>query len=244
MYRKKYVAFMAIVLFLFSFNLSNTEAKSTSSLEPLHLFQDFFNKEDLAVTEWQVMAREQIISTEALSPKAFIYNLYPNANIKKETSEHSVKYFVEYVHKNKKVSEQISVVQEKNNKGSIQLFYLIKGEEFGLWEEKFIKENIFRAISQYFTKNPSFFTCMEAQVDDIIKSNFVTEKFTQFTNMHTLKMLNEDNFTTVSGFIPNLQVERIPISDTEDMNVQLAVRHAAETGTTITIGTPILTVEY
>jgi hypothetical protein len=243
MRQRKWITFFGLVLLLFTSQLSHIKAQD-QTLEPLHIFKDFLQSENISLEEYQILMRETVTVSKGTEPVQMIQDFFPNSTVKKETNDHSTKYFVKYVHKNSQMTEEISVVQDLNNPKRLQLFYVITGNELNEENEKVLLKNINRAHSQYFTKNPSIFTCVKGKSSANIKSNILVDSFQDFTEMITLKSLNEENFTTVSGFSHNLNVNTIPISHTEEMNLQIAVRNGSGSGTSITLGTPILTIEY
>ncbi len=241
MYKRKNLGIIILCLFILSFGATRADANMDPELQALYEFEQFFHEENIEVDSWQLLLREHIVTQD---PEGHIKIFFGNHPYEIKETEQAIKYFSKNTQKKNGISVQLSIVQEKENQNSLQLFYTLKGDEIAGLDENFLLKTINRAKSHFFAKNPSVFTCMIGNSSDNIKIKTITKNFHEKFNLNDVKWMTESNFSTVSGYSPDLFVKPIPMSNTEQMNVQLAVRNVATMGTKLTIGTPILTVEY
>jgi hypothetical protein len=242
--RKNRMVFLALFVLVFSliFSFCPTQVEGEDVLKPLQTFAHFFEQEKMNISSWEIMMKEVIQSDQA--PEEIIQKVFPKANIEIKKTKQSIKYFSEDVHKETGLTVKVSIVQDLQQATSLHLFFAVSGHNWSKEQNQNILKKISYAKNEFFRENATIFTCMKANSSAIMNSKTVVDKFADFTNIKLLDELNEPNFTVISGFIPELNLNTIPISHKENMNVQLAVRNIVKQGTTITIGTPILTIEY
>ncbi|MBB6453977.1 hypothetical protein HNQ94_002428 [Salirhabdus euzebyi] len=239
---RKYTAFIGIVVLLFCSTISETQAQSNIDLQPFSDLHHFLQHEQLDLEQWQIIIKQKVDLTKA-NPSHIANSLIPNSSVQKQVEISVEKFFVRNGYKSDSIIEELSIIAPKGQT-TAELTYVMKGN---LWNEEIknvVKTKVNRLDSRFYGTNPVIFTCVRAKTSDNIKSNLLVDSFQNFTDMKPLKTLNEENFFTVSGIIHNWNINTIPISHTEKMNVQLAIRNGLGSETSITIGTPILIVEY
>jgi len=104
--------------------------------------------------------------------------------------------------------------------------------------EQFINSDIFRL---YF-KNSNLYPCFQSQINDNISSNFISEKVVNFFNITVKNKLIENKFQVISGSTHFFE-QFIPLNN-DKINIQFSVREIDGTIKMVTIGTPILVIEY
>ncbi|SET24957.1 TATA-box binding [Salinibacillus kushneri] len=240
---KKAILAISLLIFLFYLHVNTPKAENTYNLQSLNDIHTFFQTEQLHVSEWQILMRDKV-NIDIKNVDDILDTQFPNASVTHQIEdEQTIKILINNHNKMTGFNEQLSIVRQKNS-SEAEFKYILKGDKWNEEVEKEVKNTLSQQVLRLFDKNPTIFTCMRAQSNDNIKSNYLVDSFQDFMKMDKVKTINEENFDTVSGYIHNWTVEEIPISQKEKMNVQIAVRNGLSHGANVIIGTPILVTEY
>ncbi|MET3684251.1 ClpP class serine protease [Alkalibacillus flavidus] len=144
------------------------------------------------------------------------------------------------LHKRDSIDESLSMVQLNEDRG--QLIYQIRITSWNDSMTKHIKLLLNSRDLAPFFENGTVFTCFQAKFDGKIDSNLFLENLIQDFQIELNSHLEDDLLTVVSGYTDKL-TQAIP-HQTNKMNIQLAIRDEDDRGNTVTIGTPILIIEY
>lgn len=204
----------------------------------IDFFQGYNNVE---LDSWKVTLREEIPLSQKERVRKQILSYTHNA--KPTVREgHSSKVW-SYKKKNSKFTEEFTIVESIDGPNVTELFYNVVGSK---WDRE-VKEEFYpifnKAKHLFFQGYTTNFTCIRLTSDDNIRSVLWLEKYLEKMEVEKLEELEEKNFVAVSGYTPKWNAA-IPISDKDSMNVQIGLRSGLGSGTTITLGTPIITSEY
>ncbi|WP_411954070.1 YwmB family TATA-box binding protein [Alkalibacillus sp. S2W] len=143
-------------------------------------------------------------------------------------------------HKRSIIDESLSMVEISPKRS--QLIYQV---ETSKWNQK-IHEDVLQLLEKrnlsLFRENGTHFTFFQASFDSKLDKNLFLEEVIQDFEVDLKTQMHEELLTVVSGYTPNLQ-QRIP-HEKEHINIQLAIREEDDRKNTVTIGTPILIIEY
>ncbi|NIK11845.1 YwmB family TATA-box binding protein [Alkalibacillus almallahensis] len=143
-------------------------------------------------------------------------------------------------HKRSIIDESLSMVEISPKRS--QLIYQV---ETSKWNQK-IHEDVQQLLEKrnlsLFRENGTHFTFFQASFDSKLDKNLFLEEVIQDFEVDLKTQMHEELLTVVSGYTPNLQ-QRIP-HEKEHINIQLAIREEDDRKNTVTIGTPILIIEY
>ncbi|WP_171038252.1 YwmB family TATA-box binding protein [Aquibacillus sediminis] len=209
---------------------------SASTLSDLESLVDLVEQEDLSIDSWEVMVKEKIDSENLanITEKVTQY-MGDETTVHKEDTDVMTKQVYQTT-KQDGITETFTILEASHQ---IEVIYTIKGENDYKTEDL---ANIAHSHLDIFTKNATIFTCISTQVNDTIDNVYVFDTLLSNLQVETLDHIQEEDFQVVSGYSPRFETA-IPHSD-RAMNVQMAAREGLGGKTTITIGTPILTIEY
>ncbi|MGP4072306.1 YwmB family TATA-box binding protein [Piscibacillus sp. B03] len=211
--------FSVVVLFLLTVSLfyqsSNSLLADVSTIEKL---EEFFVEEGLDISSVSVTMHKVSNESEA---KLFIKNQ-------------------QQAQKNKNINESFNVVYLSENR--VKVVYEFKG---AVWSEKvkgLLQNRMLNPEFRHFFKNGQIYSCFQSRTDVKINSNFMIDKIINFYNIQKTNVMDEEKFKVVSGTTEQFE-QYIPL-DNEHINIQFAIREQENGTKTITIGTPILVIEY
>ncbi|TDQ38724.1 YwmB family TATA-box binding protein [Aureibacillus halotolerans] len=142
------------------------------------------------------------------------------------------------IDKQANVTEHIRFVKKN---GQSVLSYRMTGDHFNQQALSVFVET----KAMLFNENNDIFACLQGEVNDIIEGGLLEEvgSLLRSFNAVPIEMMNEQSFVAVSAYneLWSQQIE----TPKGPMNLQVALReNEAEQSVDVTIGTPILTVEY
>ncbi|MDQ0352705.1 hypothetical protein J2R98_002556 [Alkalibacillus filiformis] len=147
---------------------------------------------------------------------------------------------VKYPHKGGIYDETLYTVEVSHN--TLQLVYRISGEQ---WSEHIYSETIDRfnelSLNQFF-ENGKVYSCFQSNISGSIDSNLLLNDIKEDLQLEFKNKMIEEQLSVFSGYTKQIK-EFVPLQD-EKMNVQLAIREEDHGKNTVTIGTPILLIEY
>ncbi|MCP8617460.1 YwmB family TATA-box binding protein [Salirhabdus salicampi] len=241
MYRNVLIA-MIFIIAAYSIVNDKTNAKSADHLQPLQELSHILDSQSLPTSEWQINVKEKI-NRDIDELLLAMGESYPNQSINMKESEEAIVYEIIDGQKTEGITEKISIVKG-HHMPYTEIRYTITGKHWDEDIEEMTKRYMNRALSHFFVKEYSIFTCVKSKTNDKIDKNIFLENFQQQTDVKWIHKITENDFLTISGYVKSWQVNSIPVNENEQMNVQIAVREGLGTGTIITLGTPILIVEY
>ncbi|MEQ6390850.1 YwmB family TATA-box binding protein [Bacillaceae bacterium S4-13-58] len=203
---------------------------------------DFFQGENnVELDSWKVTLREEVplSQQERVRKQILSYTQHANPTVREG---HSSKVW-SYKKKHSQFTEEFTIVESIDGSNVTELFYNVVGSQ---WDHE-VKGEFYpifnKAKHLFFQENSTNFTCIRLTGDGNIRSVLLLEKYLEKMEVEKLEKLEEKDFVAVSGYTPKWNAA-IPISDKDSMNVQFGLRSGLGSGTTITIGTPIITSEY
>ncbi|MFD2638569.1 YwmB family TATA-box binding protein [Piscibacillus salipiscarius] len=209
-----------VVLFLLSISLfyqsSNSLLADVSTIDQL---EEFFIKEGLDISSVNVTI---LTVTDKKQAKAFTQNQ------KKVTQ------------KNKNITESFNMVYLSDNR--VKVIYEFKGADWNKEIKKVLQNRMLNAEFRHFFENSRIYSCFQSRTDVKINSNFMIEKIINHYDVETTNVLDEEKFKVVSGESDQFE-QYIPLKN-DEINIQFSVREQENGLNTITIGTPILVIEY
>ncbi|TFB19258.1 hypothetical protein E3U55_11135 [Filobacillus milosensis] len=138
------------------------------------------------------------------------------------------------------VIESYDVVAVTNNQ--VKVIYKFESNQWNEDVKKYLQNTIFNTEFRHFFKKGQIFSCFQSNIDDKISSNFIVNKISKYFDVQETNVMDEGNFTVVSGITDQFE-QYIPMNK-EKINIQYSVRETKSGKKTITIGTPILVIEY
>ncbi|MDV2583458.1 YwmB family TATA-box binding protein [Alkalibacillus haloalkaliphilus] len=200
---------------------SSNQAATTSDFEVL---ADYVIEQDWDVHSFNVTMKLNGEKSEILSLKKVLNN-----EIK-----------VKHPHKGGVYDETLYTVEVSHN--TMQLVYRISGEQ---WSEHIYAEVLDRfdklSLNQFF-ENGKVYSCYQSNLSGIIDSNLLLNDIKDDFQLELKNKMIEEQLSVFSGYTNQIE-EYVPLED-EKMNVQLAIREEDHGKNTVTIGTPILLIEY
>ncbi|MBL4951739.1 YwmB family TATA-box binding protein [Neobacillus sp. YIM B02564] len=122
------------------------------------------------------------------------------------------------------------------------IIYRVSGKEWNKPAAAFFTTEDFKhKLSGIFRGKPTVFSCMEGKVSDKIESSVMKTVDALLTSFDAkeIESLKEETFLSVSAASPKF------INSIGKMNLQIGARsEGLGVGTTIIVGTPIITIEY
>lgn len=234
--------FISMILLSASW-ISHANANTEEDLKPLLNLHSFMHEENLPLTSFELMMRKTMKWEGEKTLEEVKQALHLNTPFKTATTNQSKKYYIENVHKKIGLSEQVIVIKEKGNlQPYVEIIYTLSGKKLDKNMMNSIEKHLNLAKSHIFQENTPIYTCLQSKTDAIIK-NSLLDKFMHDHKVDLLHKLEEEDFLVISGYTDQWDVH-VPISEDSKMNVQFSIRRGLDGMTYVTIGTPILTVEY
>ncbi|MBO8156651.1 MAG: YwmB family TATA-box binding protein [Bacillaceae bacterium] len=237
------LAILSMILVFSLFGISRTGANPSPDTKPLRDLHLFLQKEELPLVKWELMMRRTIKWEGEQTLDQIGQTLHLNTLFKKTDQSKSVKYYAINSHKKIGLNEHVILIKEKgNSQPNVEIIYKMSGTRLNEAAINEINERLTNAKSQIFHGNTAIFTCLQSRTGANIKDNLL-RSFVHSHNLDILHRIEEKDFFVVSGFT-NQWDTHIPLLENKKMNVQFSVRKGLGGTTYVTIGTPILTVEY
>ncbi|MDQ0160612.1 YwmB family TATA-box binding protein [Alkalibacillus salilacus] len=143
-------------------------------------------------------------------------------------------------HKRSIIDESLSVVEITPNRS--QLIYQVNTSKWNQEIHEDVQQLLESRNLSKFLENGTHFTFFQSTFDSKIDKNLFLEKVIEDFEVDLKTQIEEELLSVISGYSPNLQ-QRIP-HEQEHINIQLAIREEGDRKNTVTIGTPILVIEY
>ncbi|WP_058308690.1 YwmB family TATA-box binding protein [Gracilibacillus massiliensis] len=140
------------------------------------------------------------------------------------------------------INETVLIVRTSSEKNNYQVIYTISSSDTTTEVLDIYKSRLETITNDLFTGKAQSFSCVEAWKNGIIDIVCFIEFVKKSLDMTIIDEIKESHFYTWTGFTPKWDQKLI--QDTEEFNLQIAVREGVGDRTTVTIGTPILINEY
>lgn len=222
--------------FAICFNLifNGNKLSAKTNIEDLQQLANSVEKADGTIIEWSLYARE---SVQHLDMDQYVLQ-YPEMEwtVKEDSLIGSV---------NKGTYSETIQVMNNQHTNTPFISYELTGtywdEETGLQASKMAS----RRMDTLFNGEPTLFSCIKGEFNN--KINEFTEQslnnIMQSLQAKEIESITEHNFRSVSAY-SSLFTQTLALTD-QQMNIQLGLRNSElGNGTTLVIGTPILTIEY
>ncbi len=219
---------LLISFYLFSFLLTNHEIYQSTNIDDfksdVQTLSNYFEAKQIEFDSFEFTIRADLDQSQ----------------VKKLEKMISEKKFSKDLPKKNMVNEEFSVTNF-DQRSSVQVTYVISGTT---WNEDTKKAVLTKVTSPMFTelfKNGHFYSCFQSTNNANISSNLFFDRMREDFAINNENLLNEPNFKVLGGKSDRLNSS---LNDNENsINIQLSIREEAD-GTTLTIGTPILVIEY
>ncbi|GEL77243.1 YwmB family TATA-box binding protein [Tenuibacillus multivorans] len=195
---------------------------SSSALSDLSAADDmakFFEEQNWEINHTGILIHTKADRAEA---EAFIEKMQGNAQ------------------KPDSIDEQYDVVPLNQN--LVKVIYELTSDGWNQDVKKYLENQLSNDNFRQFFKNGQIFSCFQSNFDGKIKSNFITNKIVNYFDVKNTKVIDEEKFIVISGISDQFE-QYIPM-DEGKINIQFAVREGKNNKKTVTIGTPILVIEY
>ncbi len=210
---------MAILFFLTISLFYQSSNSLLADVETIEKLEQFFVEEDLDINLVNVTMR--IVSNEE-EANSFISNQEVNSQ------------------KRNGINEKFSTVYLDENR--VKVIYEFESNGWSNETKKILQDRMLDPKFRHFFKNGQIYSCFQSRTDVKINSNFMIDKISNYFEVETTNVLNEENFKVVSGTTKQFE-QYIPLNN-ESINIQFAIREQGNDQNIITIGTPILVIEY
>lgn len=141
---------------------------------------------------------------------------------------------------NASASESVELIPQQNT-NAVQVVYTISGDHLDESDRTFVFERLSDKSLRNYLKNGFFYSCFQVQFNDNISSNLFFVKIRLDFAIDDRNILEESGFYVLGGKSERLSTTLS--NDPKAINIQLSIREEVER-TTLTIGTPILVIEY
>ncbi|GAA0468606.1 YwmB family TATA-box binding protein [Alkalibacillus silvisoli] len=203
------------------FYQSSNEAAMTTDFEVL---ADYVIEQDWDVQSFEITMKLNGEKKEILDRKKVLNNQIKD----------------KHPHIEETLDEYLYTVEVSPN--TLQLVYRISSDQ---WSED-IYDQTLNYLSNLplepFYENGYVYSCFQSLINDKIDRNLFLEKFKQDFRLDLTNSIIEDQLSVFSGYTDQIS-SYIPLEN-EKMNIQLAIREEEKQKNTVTIGTPILVIEY
>ncbi|MFZ3578576.1 YwmB family TATA-box binding protein [Virgibacillus sp. DJP39] len=201
-------------------------------------------KTGLEIDEWRVTIKENIPKEKLMEHVNTLKNSYLASY---SEDKNVIKYSFGSVQKSDAVYVRYTVIIPKNEDFKAELVSVISGKN---WNEEVKNEYIKlhkSIVLQYFTENSIKFSCMSTKSSDTMKSDYLVEFLKKKLKLQhiTTQQDNVDramNKKVITGYT-QLWNQKLNIMD-KPMNVNIAITDTKNGKTKVTVGTPILIIEY
>ncbi|MEH7334251.1 YwmB family TATA-box binding protein [Neobacillus drentensis] len=206
--------------------------------------------ENILLNEWSYYAREHLAG---LKSEKEVQEYVDKLQKRFPEWDWSVKNTSEYrevtaVSPTSKHHSEMLQIMATHTKQPIDAYivYRVSGREWNKMSEAFFTTEQFKnRISDIFRGKPTVFSCMKGVFSDKIDTALPVEanRLMSSFNATEIEALKEENFMSVSASSPMFTGS---IDNKENnMNLQIGIRsEGLGAGTTVVVGTPIITIEY
>lgn len=237
---------------IFSSEKANFQAKRTESLFPAENVHDLekigaiLQAEHILPKEWSFYARERLTGLnseqEVREYADRLQQEFPSWDWNVRNSRQ--KWEITAVSPTSQHHNEMLQIMATHTKKTMNAYivYRVTGKE---WNQSsrayFTTEEFKNKLSGIFRGKPTFFSCMKGVVSDKIDTALHTKMNQLVTsfNANEIESLKEETFMSVSAASPMFS------ESIEKINLQIGARsEGLGGGTTIIVGTPIITIEY
>ena len=202
--------------------------------------------ENILLKDWSFYAREQLTGftseKEVLEYADRLQREFPGWDWSVDNT--SQKWEITAVSPTSQHHNEMLQIMATHTKQPIKAYivYRVSGKEWNKSSETFFSTDEFKnKLSGIFRGKPTIFSCMKGIVGDKIDTSLtkrVNQLLTGF-NAREIESLKEETFMSVSAASPKFR------NSIEKINLQIGARsEGLGGGTTIIVGTPIITIEY
>ena len=236
---------MALIIILILLVTNHVAAQNNvPEQDAMTRLADITIESNIEINKWQVTFKENMSKDRLLSLVERWKDSYLDTY---SEDENVIKYIFRKVHKNTGIVEYYSMIIPKDKRYQPELIAVISGERWnGKIADKYLElqESI---RQQYFTANATKFACLTTVSDDIMKGDRLVdllEKKLQLLHITTQTDNVEEsmNKKIIYGYT-ELWNQKYIILD-KPVNVNIAITKTTNGETELTIGTPILIIEY
>ncbi|MBS4178068.1 YwmB family TATA-box binding protein [Lederbergia citrea] len=201
-----------------------------------------------AIIEWSLYARESVYLSskdEWLTKGQQLEEQYPDMQWSTSFATDTVS-IIGYIDHGA-FSETIKIIStDKNRQSSSYIIYEAKGSS---WDTKETANQVAQAVNPkvdaLFDKKPIIFSCIKGEFSEELNEfrRFSLDGFLQSLQAKEIESVKEGDFYSLSGY-SSLFAQSLSLPN-QQMNMQIGLRkNEMGPGTTIVVGTPILTIEY
>ena len=244
---KKWISSLLVLVFvILVFTQWNKPSQAQADLSQANQFADVLQQKGLTVSEWSIYARE----TESQSNKSLqkveleLESKLPNFSWTHE-KEGSKIVGIRQIGNFKERVVATADSQILKQDGQVYILYQLIGKNWTVKVKKQASNIITKSLSKIFNKKPKIFTCVKGTMGDKLESVLQGMKSDLLKTFHAteLEHVKEGAFISVSAYTKQWN-DALSVNQ-EKMNFQLAIReNDVDHKTTITLGSPIITVEY
>lgn len=217
-----------IGLYLISFIFTNHTIYQTTNLddfmEDIETFGQYFRENELDIDSFSFTIRTELNESQV--------ERLENTLIKKDSLKDS--------QKNDSLHEEFDVTRF-DQRGKIQVTYVLSGD---IWNEQVkneIKGKLNDETFKEFFENGLYYSCYQSKHSDRMNSNLFFDRIREDFDIQEKNMLDESGFKVLGG---KTDLIKTSLNESQhSINIQLAIREEVD-GATLTIGTPILVIEY
>ncbi|SHM61822.1 YwmB family TATA-box binding protein [Gracilibacillus kekensis] len=198
---------------------------------------EIIDEQQLNLSNWQTTIKEtqkiNDISSFKKKLKGYQLNMVENdSNIKYQSN----------TQERGGINETVLIVRTSSEKNTYKIIYTISSTDTTTEVLDIYKNRVDSITKVLFTENAQIFSCVEAWKSGIIDIVCFIEFVKKSLDMTIIDEIKDSHFYSWTGFTP--EWDESLIQDTEEFNIQIAVREGIGDRTTVTIGTPILINEY
>ncbi|PKR77757.1 hypothetical protein CEY16_07445 [Halalkalibacillus sediminis] len=220
---------IATILTLLSPTAGETSNLANNESDILYL-TSYFEEQDWGIDTFSITFREKMTPQE--------YGQFE----KWEDNRKSLNTFEDNPHKNAHINETSKSINLNGHKELIQVIYTISGDQ---WDEE-TKQKVLNitqetGFSRLFENSPVY-TCFETKFSGSISSNLLKKKLINEIDINQQHLIEENHFIVIEGWTD--RIKSSVQNKHSNTNIQLALRQEGDHSTTLTIGTPILVIEY
>lgn len=237
--RSDIIRHIIIICFMLVLIGNNTNAKQ--NVHDIFNLAESIEKQNGTIIEWSLYARENVpIKTEndVITLKNHLRTQFSNVDWIESDEQ------LTGVMKSETYKETITFIHG-NHLQSSYIVYEIEGSH---WNREHVEHVIDSAYSQtklLFRHQPVIFSCIKGEFSDNLNdfTNRSLNEMLQSLQANQVESLEEDEFFSISAY-SSLFSQDLKLAE-QSMNVQIGLRQKPmEAGTTIVVGTPIITIEY
>lgn len=217
-----------IGLYLISFIFTNHTIYQTTNLddfmEDIETFDQYFRENELDIDSFSFTIRTELNESQV--------ERLENTLIKKDSLKDS--------QKNDSLHEEFDVTRF-DQRGKIQVTYVLSGDICNEQVKNEIKGKLNDETFKEFFENGLYYSCYQSKHSDRMNSNLFFDRIREDFDIQEKNMLDESGFKVLGG---KTDLIKTSLNESQhSINIQLAIREEVD-GATLTIGTPILVIEY